>query len=176
MSRLKSCYRPNGANFREKWQKLTIHIFFAIKTTLLLRCGHVAYYTLMRHAPWYSCNRTCASLKTQRVIWICVQVRTGWVYRGFARHGTHFYAHDFVPFLGFLFVQCGIYIKKKKKKKKKNKICLSVCLSGYTFRHAWISHADILDIDRGHILGSIGIKITKKLLLFTRKRLKTGRY
>ena len=32
--------------------------------------------------------------------------------------------------------------------KKRN---LSVCLSGYTFRHALMSHADILDIDRGHI-------------------------
>ena len=30
-------------------------------------------------------------------------------------------------------------------------VCVSVCLSGYTFRHALMSHADILDIDRGHI-------------------------
>ena len=48
---------------------------------------------------------------------------------------------------------------------------MSVCLSGYSFRHALKSHADILDIDRGHIFRKhIAIKITKKLLLFTRKR------
>ena len=59
----------------------------------------------------------------------------------------------------------------------KNEICLCVCLSGYTFRHALMSNADILDIDRDIYLGRIGIKMTKKLLLFTRKWLKkTGRY
>ena len=32
-----------------------------------------------------------------------------------------------------------------------NKKTRSVCLSGYTLRHALMSHVDILDIDRGHI-------------------------
>ena len=30
-------------------------------------------------------------------------------------------------------------------------VCVCVCLSGYTFRHALTSHANILDVDRGHI-------------------------
>ena len=33
--------------------------------------------------------------------------------------------------------------------KKTRSVCLSVCLSGYTFRHAFLFY--ILDIDRGHI-------------------------
>ena len=39
-------------------------------------------------------------------------------------------------------------------KKRDLSVCLSglsVCLSGYTFRHALTSHADNLDIGRGHI-------------------------
>ena len=40
------------------------------------------------------------------------------------------------------------------------------------FRHALMSHADILDIDRGHILGSIGIKITKKVAVIYKKTVK----
>ena len=37
-------------------------------------------------------------------------------YRGFARSGTHLYAHDFAPLPGFFFVWRSI--KKQKKKKK----------------------------------------------------------
>ena len=32
--------------------------------------------------------------------------------QGFARHGTHLYAHNYVPVLGFLFVLRGIEEKK----------------------------------------------------------------
>ena len=35
-----------------------------------------------------------------------------------------------------------------------------------------MSHADILDSDRGHILGSIGIKITKKIAVIYEKMVK----
>ena len=36
-------------------------------------------YLYAVHA-WYCCDHACTSLKTQRVIWICIQVRTDWVY------------------------------------------------------------------------------------------------
>ena len=39
----------------------------------------------------------------------------------------------------------------------------SVCLYGYTFRHALMSHADILDIDRGHIFRKHRHKNNKKV-------------
>ena len=39
---------------------------------------------------------------------------------------------------------------------------MCVCLSGYTFRHALKSHADILDVDRGHIFRKHRHKNTKK--------------
>ena len=44
-----------------------------------------------------------------------------------------------------------------------NKKTRSVCLSGYTFRHALMSHADILDIDRGHIFRKHSHKNNKKV-------------
>ena len=56
--------------------------------------------------------------------------------------------------------------------KKTKSVCLSVCLSSYKFRRALTDHAEILDSDRGHIFRkiSIGAKITKKAVLFTKKR------
>ena len=41
--------------------------------------------------------------------------------RGFARRGTHPYAHNFVPPLGFHLVWSGIEKTKTKKKKQKKK-------------------------------------------------------
>ena len=48
----------------------------------------------------------------------------------------------------------------------------SVCLSGYTFRHALMSHADILDIDRGHIFRKHRHKNNKKITLIYEKTVK----
>ena len=49
---------------------------------------------------------------------------------------------------------------------------LSVCLSGYTFRHALMSHADILDIDRGHIFRKHRHKNNKKVAVIYEKTVK----
>ena len=51
-------------------------------------------------------------------------------------------------------------------------VCLSVCLSGYTFRHALMSHADILDIDRGHIFRKHRHKSNKKVAVIYEKTVK----
>ena len=51
-------------------------------------------------------------------------------------------------------------------------VCLSVCLSGYTFRHALISHAEILDSDRGHIFRKYRRKNNKKVTLIFEKTVK----
>ena len=56
--------------------------------------------------------------------------------------------------------------------KKTRSVCLSVCLSGYTFRHALMSHADILDIDRGHIFRKHRHKYNKKVSVIYEKRVK----
>ena len=52
---------------------------------------------------------------------------------------------------------------------------LSVCLSGYTFRHALMSHADILDIDRGYIFRKHSHENNKKVAVIYEKTVKTGR-
>ena len=49
---------------------------------------------------------------------------------------------------------------------------LSVCLSGYTFRHALMSHVDILDIDRGHIFRKHRHKNNKKVAFIYEKTVK----
>ena len=49
---------------------------------------------------------------------------------------------------------------------------MSVCLSGYTFRHALISHAEILDSDRGHIFRKYRRKNNKKVTLIFEKTVK----
>ena len=54
-------------------------------------------------------------------------------------------------------------------KKRDLSVCLSVCLSGYTFRHALMSHADILDSDRGHIFRKHRYKNNKKNCWFLRE-------
>ena len=54
-------------------------------------------------------------------------------------------------------------------KKKKNR---SVCLSGYTFRHTLMSHADILDIDRRHIFRKHRHKNNKKVAVIYEKMVK----
>ena len=41
-----------------------------------------------------------------------------------------------------------------------------------TFRHALMSHADILDVDRDIFLGSIGIKLTKNVAVIYEKTVK----
>ena len=51
-------------------------------------------------------------------------------------------------------------------------VCLSVCLSGYTFRHALMSHADILDIGRGHIFRKHRHKNNKKVAVIYEKTVK----
>ena len=50
-----------------------------------------------------------------------------------------------------------------------------VCLFGYTFRHALMSHADILDSDRGHIFRKHRHKNNKKVAVIYEKMVKTGR-
>ena len=55
---------------------------------------------------------------------------------------------------------------------KKNEICLSVCLSGYTFRHALMSHLIYLDIDRGHIFRKHRHKNNKKVAVIYEKTVK----
>ena len=60
------------------------------------------------------------------------------------------------------FLKMQIYTNHKKKNK--------ICLSGYAFRQALISHAGILDSDQRYISGSIVIKITKKLIFFRKKQ------
>ena len=49
---------------------------------------------------------------------------------------------------------------------------LSVCLSGYTFRHVLMSHADILDIDRGHISRKHRHKNNKNVAVIYEKTVK----
>ena len=56
--------------------------------------------------------------------------------------------------------------------KKTRSVCLSVCLSGYTFRHVLMSHADILDIDRGHIFWKHRHKNNKKVAVIYEKTVK----
>ena len=51
-------------------------------------------------------------------------------------------------------------------------VCLSVRLSGYTFRHALISHAEILDSDWGHIFRKYRRKNNKKITLIYEKTVK----
>ena len=51
-----------------------------------------------------------------------------------------------------------------------------ICLSGYTFRHALMSHADIFDIDRGHIFRKHRHKNNKKVAVIYEKTVKNGRY
>ena len=58
----------------------------------------------------------------------------------------------------------GLLIKKNRD--------LSVCLSGYTFRHALMSHADILDIDRGHIFRKHRHKNNNKVAVIYEKTVK----
>ena len=63
-------FEVNGKN----WQFITVlqskpHIDVVM---LRIRC-------LCAMHPWYFCDHACTSLKTQRVIWTCVQVRTDWV-------------------------------------------------------------------------------------------------
>ena len=53
-----------------------------------------------------------------------------------------------------------------------NKKTRSVCLSGYTFRHALMSHTDILDIDRGHNFRKHRYKNNKKVAVVYEKRVK----
>ena len=60
-------------------------------------------------------------------------------------------------------------------KKRDLSVCLSVCLSGYTFRHALMSHSDILDSDRGHIFRKHRHKNNKKVAVIYEKMVKTGR-
>ena len=49
---------------------------------------------------------------------------------------------------------------------------MCVCLSGYTFRHALMSHADILDIDRGHGFRKHRHKNNKKVAVVYEKTVK----
>ena len=49
---------------------------------------------------------------------------------------------------------------------------LSVCLSGYTFRHALMSRADILDSDRGNIFRKHRHKNHKKVAVIYEKMVK----
>ena len=56
--------------------------------------------------------------------------------------------------------------------KKTRYVCLSICLSGYTFRHALMSQADILNIDRGHILRKHRHKTKKKVAVIYEKTVK----
>ena len=50
-----------------------------------------------------------------------------------------------------------------------NKKSRSVCLSGYTFRHALTSHAEILDSDQGHIFRKHRHKNNKKSHFYLRE-------
>ena len=56
--------------------------------------------------------------------------------------------------------------------KKTRSVCLSVCLSGYTFRHALMSHTDILNIDRGHIFRKHRHRNNKKVAVIYEKAVK----
>ena len=51
-------------------------------------------------------------------------------------------------------------------------MCVCVRLSGYTFRHALMSHADILDSDRGHIFRKYMHKNNKKVAVIYEKMVK----
>ena len=53
-----------------------------------------------------------------------------------------------------------------------NKKTRSVCLSGYAFRRALISHVEILDSDRGHIFRKYRRKNNKKVTLIYEKTVK----
>ena len=66
-------------------------------------------------------------------------------------------------------VQSSLLIKKRDLS-----VCLSVCLSGYrpTFRHALTSHADILDIVRGHIFRKHRHKNNKTVAVIYEKTVK----
>ena len=70
----------------------------------------------------------------------------------FTVHSLQFNAHDLKK------RTCDIFTNKKTRS-----VCLSVCLSGYTFRHALLSHADILDNDRGHIFRKYRHENNKKV-------------
>ena len=72
----------------KNWQFITV---FVIKTTH--RCGHVGYKILMRLARMIFCDHAWATLKTQQVIWSCVQVRMDLVY-SFFRSALIFKADD----------------------------------------------------------------------------------
>ena len=66
-------------------------------------------------------------------------------------------------FSGFETRNLSLLIKKRD---------LSVCLSGYTFRHALMSHADILDSDRGHNFRKHRHKNNKKIAVIYEKMVK----
>ena len=51
---------------------------------------------------------------------------------------------------------------------------MCVCLSSYTFCHALMSHADILDIDRGHNFRKHRHKNNKKVAVVYEKTVQNG--
>ena len=61
----------NGKN----WQFITVFSIKPHKDAIMLRIR-----CLCAMQALYFCNNACASLETQHVIWICVQVLTDWVY------------------------------------------------------------------------------------------------
>ena len=67
---------------------------------------------------------------------------------------------------------CAIELHGKSILKKKT----AICLSGYAFRRALISHSEILESDREHIFRKYRRKNNKKVSLTTGKRQKTVRY
>ena len=51
-------------------------------------------------------------------------------------------------------------------------VCMYVCMSGYAFSRALMSHADILDSGRGHIFRKYRRKNNKKITQFYEKTTK----
>ena len=84
-------FEINGKN----WQFLTL---CNKNHTKMQSCCVLDAYALYVYA-WYFCDHAWALLKTQRVLWICVQVCTSWVYSLF-HSALIFEANDGNPLTG----------------------------------------------------------------------------
>ena len=84
---------------------------------------------------------------------------------------VNFFTYQFIGPHNFQNVGSREYISLLIKKRDLS-VCLSVCLSGYTFRHVLMSHADILDIDRGQVFRRHRHKNNKKVAVIYEKTVK----
>ena len=117
---------------------------------------------------WYVCRPTTTSrqfdVEFGPLLYITCEINLCYSRPSYVHFINVIYYSRGSPWKSVLVICKQIFTNKKRD--------LSVCLSGYTFRHALRSHADILDIDRGHIFRKHRHKNNKNVAVIYEKMVK----